>query len=136
LTQKGVNSLRLPVSGLVLPWLQVLLAQRSFSVIAVSDNTTESRNIKPEVVSKVHIMAPYALLCLIVGPFMGEVPIFARLWPIRVKVGVSFVTGAVWSAILATAGLLVFKCHCCDHCTHWILPAALLTVKATVFKLL
>jgi len=37
------------------------------------------------------------------GPFKGEVPVFARLWPIRV----SFMTGAVWSAILATAGLLV-----------------------------
>ena len=33
-------------------------------------------------------------------------PVFARLWPIRVRV--SFTTGAVWSAILATAGLLVY----------------------------
>ena len=39
------------------------------------------------------------------GPFKGEVPVFARLWPVRVMV--SFMTGAVWSAILATAGLLV-----------------------------
>jgi len=34
------------------------------------------------------------------GPFKVEVPVFARLW-------VSFTTGAVRSAILATAGLLV-----------------------------
>ena len=41
------------------------------------------------------------------GPFKGEVPVFARLWNVRVKVRVSFTTGAVQSAILATAGLLV-----------------------------
>ena len=34
-------------------------------------------------------------------------PVFARLWPVRVRVRVSFTTGAVWSAILATAGLFV-----------------------------
>jgi len=34
-------------------------------------------------------------------------PVFARLWPVRVRVRVSFMTGAVRSAILATAGLLV-----------------------------
>jgi len=39
------------------------------------------------------------------GPFKGEVPVFARLWPGRVRV--SFTTGAVRSAILATAGLHV-----------------------------
>ena len=39
------------------------------------------------------------------GPFKGEVPVFAKLWPVRV--GVSFTTGAVHLAILATAGLLV-----------------------------
>ena len=32
-------------------------------------------------------------------------PVFARLWPVRVWV--SFTTGAVRSALLATAGLLV-----------------------------
>jgi len=39
--------------------------------------------------------------------FKGEVPVFARLWPVRVRVRVSFMTGAVRSAILATAWLLV-----------------------------
>jgi len=64
-------------------------------------------------------MARYASFCLIMGPFKGEVPVFARLWPIRpswhaprrhlrVRVRVSFTTGAVRSAILATAGLLVY----------------------------
>jgi len=62
---------------------------------------------KPEVVSKVQKMAQYALFCLIIGPFKGEVPVFARLWPVMVRVRVSFTTGAVRSAILATAGLLV-----------------------------
>ena len=33
--------------------------------------------------------------------------VFARLWPVRVRIRVSFTTGAVRSAILATAGLLV-----------------------------
>jgi len=41
------------------------------------------------------------------GLFKGEVPVFARLWCNRVRVKVSFTTGAVRSAILATAGLLV-----------------------------
>ena len=39
------------------------------------------------------------------GPFKGEVPVFARLWPGRVRVRVHFTTGAVRSAILATTGL-------------------------------
>ena len=36
-------------------------------------------------------------------------PVFARLLPIRVsiRVRVSFTTGAVWSAIVATGGLVV-----------------------------
>ena len=50
-------------------------------------------------------MARYALFCLTMDTFKGEVPVFARLWPVRVRV--SFTTGAVRSAILATAGLLV-----------------------------
>ena len=41
------------------------------------------------------------------GPFKGEVSVFARLWPVRIRIRVSFTTGAVRSAILATAGLLV-----------------------------
>ena len=52
-------------------------------------------------------MVRYASFCLIMGPFKREVPDFARLWPVRVRV--SFTTGAVWSAMLATAGLLVFE---------------------------
>jgi len=48
-----------------------------------------------------------ASFCLIMGPIKGEVPVFARLWLVRVRVGVSFMTGAVRSAILATPGLLV-----------------------------
>jgi len=63
--------------------------------------------MKPEVVFKVQKMARYALFCLIMGSFKAEVPVFARLWPVMVRVRVSFTTGAVWSAILATAGLLV-----------------------------
>ena len=65
--------------------------------------------LKPEVVFKVQKqkMARYASFCLIMGPFKEEVPVFARLWPIRVRVRVSFTTGVVRSAILATAGLLV-----------------------------
>ena len=78
-----------------------------FLLVAMSDHTTGSRNIKPEVVFKVQKVARYASFCLIMGPFKGEVPVFALLWPIRVRVGVSFTTGAVWLAILATAGLLV-----------------------------
>ena len=41
------------------------------------------------------------------GPFKGKVPVFARLCAIRVRIRVSFMTGTVGSAILATAGLLV-----------------------------
>ena len=33
-------------------------------------------------------------------------PVFDRLWPISIRVRVSFMTGAVRLAILATAGLL------------------------------
>jgi len=51
-------------------------------------------------------MARYASFCLN-GPVSGEVPDFARLWPIRV----SFMTGAVRSLILATAGLHVLNVH-------------------------
>jgi len=78
-----------------------------FLLVARSVHTTGSRNIKLEVVFKVQKMASYALFCLIMGPFKGEVPVFARLWPITDRVRVSFTTGVVWSAILATAGLFV-----------------------------
>ena len=40
------------------------------------------------------------------GPFKEEVPVMAE-WPGRVRARVSFMTGALRSAILATAGLLV-----------------------------
>ena len=60
--------------------------------------------------------------------FNGEVPVFARLWPVRVRV--SFMTGAVWSAILATAGLLVLdlsqlatsagRAHGHAHCSCFV----------------
>jgi len=83
---------------------------------ARSDHTTGSRNIKPEVVFKMQKMARYASFCqLIISPFNGEVPVFARLWPISVRVRVSFTTGAVRSAILATAGLLVYLMFLCNY---------------------
>jgi len=62
--------------------------------------------MKPELVFKVQKMARYASFCLIMGPFKGKVPVFARLWPVRVRVRISFTTGTVRSAILATAGFL------------------------------
>jgi len=55
-----------------------------FLLVARSDHTTGSRNIKPEVVFKVQKMARYASFCLIMGPFKGEVPVVARLWPVRI----------------------------------------------------
>jgi len=84
-----------PISGLGLPSLQVVLAQDHFPLVARSDHTTGSTNIKPEVVFKVQKMAQYASFCLIMGQFEGEVPVFAILWPARVRVRVSFTTGAV-----------------------------------------
>jgi len=94
-----------------------------FLLVARSDHTTGSKNIRLEVVFKGQKMARYAYSSLIMGPFKGKVPVFARLWPIwtawRVsrrrltlvglaifRVRVSFMTGAVRSAILATAGFL------------------------------
>jgi len=56
-----------------------------FLLVARSDHTTGSRNIKLEVVFKVQKMTRSASFCLIMGPFKGEVPVFARLWPIRVR---------------------------------------------------
>jgi len=78
-----------------------------FLLVSRSDHKTKSRNIKPQVVFRVQVMAWCALFCLIMDRFEAEVPVFARLWPVRVKVRVCFTTGAVRSAILATAGLLV-----------------------------
>jgi len=53
-----------------------------FSVSCTVGHTTGSRNIKPEVVFKVHKMARYVSFCLIMGPFKGELPVFPRLSPI------------------------------------------------------
>jgi len=78
-----------------------------FLLVARSDHTTGSRNIKPEVVFKVQKMAQYASFCLIMGQFKRKVPVFARLCPVRIAVKVNFTTGAVRSSILATVGLLV-----------------------------
>ena len=50
-----------------------------FLLVARSYHATGSRNIRPEVVFKVQKIARYALFCLIMGPFKGEVPVFARL---------------------------------------------------------
>jgi len=86
-----------------------------FLLVARSDYTTGSRNIKLEVVFKVQKIARYASFCLIMGLFKGEVPVFARSWPVRVRV--SFTTGAVGLAILATAGLLFYSITAW-HCTQ------------------
>ena len=97
----------MPINELGLTCLQAYWLRDNFLLVARSDHTIRSRNIEPEVVFKVQKMARYASFCLIMGPFKGEVPVFARLWPVGVRVAVSFTTGAVRSAILATAGLLV-----------------------------
>ena len=71
-----------------------------FLLVARSDHTTGSSFQSAE----------NGLLCLILphnGPFKGKCLFFARLWPISVRVRVSFMTRAVRSAILATAGFLV-----------------------------
>ena len=90
----------------------LLTSPTGFLLLARSDHTTGSRNIKPEVVFKVQKRARYAAFCLIMGLVTGKVPVFARLWPIRVRVKVSFTTGAVRSSILATAALLVTLLFC------------------------
>ena len=43
-----------------------------FVLVARSDHTTGSRNIKPEVIFKVHKMARYALFRLIMGRLRGK----------------------------------------------------------------
>ena len=53
-----------------------------FLLVARSDHTTGSRNIKSEVVFRVQKIARYDSFCLIMGPFKGEVHVFARLWPV------------------------------------------------------
>jgi len=82
-----------------------------FLLVARSDHTTGSRNIKPELVFKVHKMARYASLCHIMGPFKGEVPVFCRLTlagPAILGLALGLVLRwAVRSAIIATAELIV-----------------------------
>jgi len=103
----------MPISGLGLPAYKSYWLSDHFFVSCKVGSHNRSRNIKPEVVFKVQKMARYASFCLIMGPFKEGVPAFARLWPVRVRVraGVSFTTGAVRSAILATGGLLVVWSH-------------------------
>jgi len=81
--------------------IALLTSPTSFLLVARSDHTTRSRNIKPEVVFKVQKNGSICLILPHNGPVQGgrEVPVFARLWPVRVRVTVSFTTGA-------TAGLL------------------------------
>jgi len=106
----------------------LLTSAIGFLLVATSDHTTRSRNIKLEVVFKVQKIALYASFSLIMGPFKGnclflpDYRLFGRIGDVRreavsltwarqysVRVRVSFTTGAVRSAILATAGLLVTK---------------------------
>ena len=97
----------MPINGLDCLACKSYWLRDHFLLIARSDHTTASRNIKLEVVFKVQKISRYASFCLTMGPVKGEVPVFARLWPVRVRVRVSFTTEAVRSAILATAELLV-----------------------------
>jgi len=114
--------------------IALLTSRTGFLLVAMSDHTTGSRNIKPEVVFKVQKMARYASFCLIMGPFKRETACFCQIiacsatvacaktpshsrGPGNGRVRVSFTTGAVWSTILATAWLLVFLRHCHFHMT-------------------
>jgi len=65
-----------------------------FLLVARSDHTTGSRNMKPEVIFKVQKMARYTSFCLIMGPFKYKCLFFVRLWLVRVRVRVSFTTGS------------------------------------------
>jgi len=72
-------------------------------------------------------------------------PVFARLWPVRVRVRVSFMTEVVWSAILATAGLLFIcllaypKNHiaklCQIFCAHRLMARAGLRHNLSLYEL-
>jgi len=90
-----------------------------FLLVARSDHTAGIRNIKPEVVFKVQKMARYVSFCLIRGSacFCQIIACSAAVactktpshscGPGSIRVRVSFTTGAVCLAILATAGFLV-----------------------------
>ena len=54
-----------------------------FLLVARSDYTTGSINRKPEVTFKVQEIVRYASFCLIMGPFKGELPVFATLLPVQ-----------------------------------------------------
>ena len=103
----------------------MLTSPTGFLLVARSDHTTGSRNIKPEVVFKVQKMPQHASFCFIMGLFKGgtaclflldyrpfshrdvhKTPSHSR-GPSNIRVRVSFTTGAVRSVILATARLLV-----------------------------
>ena len=84
--------------------IALLTSPTGFLLVIRSDRTTRSRNIKPEVVFKVQKMARYASFCLIMGPFKGKVPVFARLWPVRVMVRVSYYD---WGSMVGHPELLV-----------------------------
>jgi len=62
--------------------IALLISPTGFLLVARSDHTTGSRNIKQEVVFEVQKMARYASFCLIIGPLKGELPVFARLSPV------------------------------------------------------
>jgi len=83
LTQKGVSSLKMLINGPDCLAYKSYWLRDYFLLVVRSDHTTRSRNIKSEVVFKVQKMARYASFCLIMGSFKGEVPVFARLWPVR-----------------------------------------------------
>jgi len=94
-------------------WLYVLLVARS-------DHTTGSRNMKPPVVFKVQKMA--RSICLI---FPHSACFFARLWPIRVRVRVSFTTGS-------TVG---HPSHSWASCYHCVLSPSLSLLQGCTFPL-
>ena len=100
-------------------WYCLAYSPTGFLLVARLDHTTRSRNIKPEVILKRRKWLDVSF-CLIMGSFKGELPAFARLSPVlslwsaprchltlAVRQYYGFTTGAVRSAILATAGLLV-----------------------------
>ena len=64
----------------------VLVLVKSTKVRANSNSNSklELDDFEPSVF-KVQKMPQYALYCLIMGVFKGEVPAFAKLWPIRVR---------------------------------------------------
>jgi len=62
----------MPINGLGLLAYKSSWLRNHFLLVAKSDYTTGSRNIKPEVVFKVQKMVRCASFCLIMGPFKGK----------------------------------------------------------------